>query len=79
MLLEKKNMEQTHWKNEYGTPPSTSITDARLCNKLRADRIVQNVDKEHSEDLAVQLIMEVLRHCYKSLLSLQEACVAMLS
>jgi hypothetical protein len=23
--------------------------------------------------------MEVLRHCYKSLLSLQEACVAMLS
>jgi hypothetical protein len=33
---------------------------ARLRDKLGADGMVQNVDKKRSEDLAVQLTMELL-------------------
>jgi hypothetical protein len=50
-----------------------------LHDKFGADGTVQNVDKEHPEDLAVQLRMEVLRqYYYVSSLYLQEICLRML-
>jgi hypothetical protein len=47
-------------------PTPTCVTVAQLHDMFRADGTVQNVDMERSEDLAVQLTMEVLRQCYRS-------------
>jgi hypothetical protein len=41
-------------------------------DKFRDDETVQNVDKEHSEDLAAQLTVEVLRQYYRSSHNFQE-------
>jgi hypothetical protein len=41
------------------TPPPTCVTVAQLCGKFEANGTVQNVDKEHSEDLTVQLLRKV--------------------
>jgi hypothetical protein len=68
MLLGKGsvNEAQGHWRNQFDMPPPTCITVALLCFKLRVDLTVKNMDKELSEDLAVQLTVEVLRQCYRS-------------
>jgi hypothetical protein len=51
------NEVQRLWRNEFGTRPPSCVTVARLRGKLGADGTVQNVGKELSEDLAVQLTM----------------------
>jgi hypothetical protein len=62
ILLGKKNMSKVQrWRNEFGTPPSACVTVAQLHDKFRVDGTVQNVDKEHTEDLTVQLTMEAWR------------------
>jgi hypothetical protein len=67
-VAEEKNVNemQRHWRNESGTPPPTCDPVARLRIKFGADRPVQNLDKKRSEDLAVQLTMEVFRQCERS-------------
>jgi hypothetical protein len=62
MLLQKENVNvvQRHWRNESGKPSSTCVTVTQSHDKCGADG---TVDKEHSEGLAVQLTMEVLRQC----------------
>jgi hypothetical protein len=67
-------------KNEFGTsPPPTCSRVARLRDNFEADGTVQNVNKGHSEDLAVQLTIELLRQSYRPSHNLQEVCTAMLS
>jgi hypothetical protein len=81
MVLEKENVNevQRRWRNEFGTEPATCITFAWLCDKSGADGAMQNTDKKHSEDLAVQLTTKVLRRYYRSSHSRQEVCMAALS
>jgi hypothetical protein len=66
MPLEKENVNELQrcWRNEFGTPP-TCVTVARLY-KFGVDVTKQNLDKEHSEELAVQPRMEMSRQCYRS-------------
>jgi hypothetical protein len=73
MLQEKENVnEMQRHRNEFGTLPPTCVAVAWLYDRFGADGTIQNVDKECSEDLTVQLTMEVLRQCYKSSHSIQE-------
>jgi hypothetical protein len=66
MLLEKKNVSEVQkWRSEFGTLPRC-VPVSWLNGKLGSDGTVQNVGKEHSEDLAFQLTVEVLRQCYRS-------------
>jgi hypothetical protein len=68
MLLEQKNVNEVkrHWRSKFGTPPPTCVRVAWLHDKFGTDGTVQNVDKKCSEELEVQLTMEVLRQCYRS-------------
>jgi hypothetical protein len=79
VLLEKENVNEIQrWRNEFGTPPPTCVTVGWLHDNFGADGTVPNVDQEHSEDLTVQLTMEVLRQCDRSSHNLQEVCMGML-
>jgi hypothetical protein len=51
--------EQRFWRNEFGTPPPTCVTVAKLSDKSEEDGTAQDVNKGRSEDLAVQLTMEM--------------------
>jgi hypothetical protein len=50
--------EEQRQRNKFGTPPPTCETFAWLCDEFGDEGTVQNVDKECSEHLTVQLTMK---------------------
>jgi hypothetical protein len=48
MLLEMENVKEVQRlsRNEFGTPPPTCVTTARLRDEFEADGTVQNVNKD---------------------------------
>jgi hypothetical protein len=78
MLVKKKNVNDVQrWRNEFGTPPP--MQHLHTCRvSLGVMEECKTVESEHSEDLAVQLTMEVLRQCYRPSHNLQEVYMAML-
>jgi hypothetical protein len=65
MLLEKEDVSEVQgcWRNEFGMPTPKCILVDWLCVEFGADVTVLNLDKEHSEDLTVQLTVGVFRQC----------------
>jgi hypothetical protein len=66
MLLEKKSECGAEQGNKFGIPPPTRIRVAGLRDKFGANVTVGCMNKERSEDLAVQRTTQVFRQCYRA-------------